>query len=1095
MPKILIVGDLHLRAKKLGDVASAWKKVIDWVHERGDVTLVVQAGDVFDHYNVYGREASTGTVYEALLAPFSGRNLRMFAAVGNHDMGGPGDVDALAPVDKYPWITVARQPGVYRLDDGRPDDGFSICAMPWLNRANLLSRLVQKGMDPKEAYGKVGDAISSLISRLKSQVTDHKKKGRFVLFVGHLEVTGAKLTGGMAQANGAFEFAPAALADVGCDAYALAHIHIRQHVPGLPNQNDGYLGTLCQLNFGEQGNKVGCRLIDVDGGVLKADKWIDNESSPKYFTVESLEGSAHRPGIDYVKLRGESRPEIIPDGVIFERVPSAAASKRRTEQQLSADASMDVLLETWSKLDGCAVPTGDLAAAAAKLAAAGTLPADAIGSLDKVTRVALKNITCHTDTDVDLSGVNGLCGIEGPTGSGKTTLIEAVMLGLYGSTPSRPSLNSWISTGHKGDALIEVDFVSSGKPYRVRRELRRTEKNFSHKAYLFELDKNDAVAGPNVENVLSKVCGLVGDPSMVWAGAFSSQDEAGSLLDVEPAERKKLFAKLLGTEKFLFLSELAKKACQADSAIVEASKNHASRVKQELAEEPAIRAAIDGLKARLNDSAAIAAGMDEELDAAKAVLASFDAVRLEIARASSQLEALQRKKDDVLARGRALKAKKAGLEGSDTAAAKAALDAARSEKERADKAARQALFKNNEYNALAAERESGRRAIDDNVRDIEIEAGRAEAELASVARRQALLGDFPNQPICGACPLARDGIEARGQHPELARRSADLKSKLEMGRVSLSEYAAETAKLLASKRAEARPPPEDDARLASRVAAAEAAFENASGAKQQVAVIESQISSLREAYHDVEGQIAAVAIPKEPDDAGPRARAASIQDKLSGVRSQAGADSRELGRQESRLESLMSKKAEADALMADVALREKSVDVNAALAKAFGRDGIPQLVVDGAIPRFEEIMAGLLREFDGKWSIQINSQNTTKKGSVKEVIDIVVDDGHGERELFTYSGGEKRVLKGVVRLAFSALQAERSGKGLRVLVLDEATDKMDGDVSQTFIRMLSKASNSFRQVFIVSHADHVLSTLPNRILLSRAGSSAKVINA
>ena len=72
------------------------------------------------------------------------------------------------------------------------------------------------------------------------------------------------------------------------------------------------------------------------------------------------------------------------------------------------------------------------------------------------------------------------------------------------------------------------------------------------------------------------------------------------------------------------------------------------------------------------------------------------------------------------------------------------------------------------------------------------------------------------------------------------------------------------------------------------------------------------------------------------------------------------------------------------------------------------------------------------------------------------------------------------------------LQAERSGKGLQVLVLDEATDMMDLDVSQTFIRMLKKASASFRQVFVVSHSDHVLSEMPMRLCVSRQGGMTRV---
>src|SRR4051812_28861197 len=105
--KLLIAGDLHLRAKKLKDVSNAWASAISWAH-KNEVDLIIQAGDVFDHANVYGREASTGTIYTSFLDPFvtQEKPRPLFVIPGNHDIGSPKDRDALSPIDKYPWINV-----------------------------------------------------------------------------------------------------------------------------------------------------------------------------------------------------------------------------------------------------------------------------------------------------------------------------------------------------------------------------------------------------------------------------------------------------------------------------------------------------------------------------------------------------------------------------------------------------------------------------------------------------------------------------------------------------------------------------------------------------------------------------------------------------------------------------------------------------------------------------------------------------------------------------------------------------------------------------------------------------------------------------
>ena len=138
-------------------------------------------------------------------------------------------------------------------------------------------------------------------------------------------------------------------------------------------------------------------------------------------------------------------------------------------------------------------------------------------------------------------------------------------------------------------------------------------------------------------------------------------------------------------------------------------------------------------------------------------------------------------------------------------------------------------------------------------------------------------------------------------------------------------------------------------------------------------------------------------------------------------------------------------------------------------------------------------MTDLLEAFDGRWSIRIESQKEKAKGEYREVVDILVHDGFSERDVRTYSGGEKQALKTIIRIAFATLQAERSGKGLKILVLDEATDKMETSLSEPFISMLSKISKVFNQVIVVSHVGHVLTAIPSKVSLSLDGGITRAI--
>jgi len=112
---------LHFRSQKLDDIATAWAVAVEWAY-RHKVDIIVQTGDVFNHTNVYGREASTGTIFSKFLEPFLNREhqIPLFLIPGNHDIGLPRDKDALAPIEHYPWVKVVRRPSVINLNNGFP---------------------------------------------------------------------------------------------------------------------------------------------------------------------------------------------------------------------------------------------------------------------------------------------------------------------------------------------------------------------------------------------------------------------------------------------------------------------------------------------------------------------------------------------------------------------------------------------------------------------------------------------------------------------------------------------------------------------------------------------------------------------------------------------------------------------------------------------------------------------------------------------------------------------------------------------------------------------------------------------------------------
>ena len=71
-----------------------------------------------------------------------------------------------------------------------------------------------------------------------------------------------------------------------------------------------------------------------------------------------------------------------------------------------------------------------------------------------------------------------LFAITGPTGSGKSTILDIITCALYGQTPRLNNPES-LMTQHTGNCFCEVEFEVKGKSYRSSWSLRRARDKAS----------------------------------------------------------------------------------------------------------------------------------------------------------------------------------------------------------------------------------------------------------------------------------------------------------------------------------------------------------------------------------------------------------------------------------------------------------------------------------------------------------------------------------------------------------------------------------------------------------------------------------------
>ena len=185
----------------------------------------------------------------------------------------------------------------------------------------------------------------------------------------------------------------------------------------------------------------------------------------------------------------------------------------------------------------------------------------------KILNLRFKNLNSLVgEWQIDLTHpaylANGIFALTGPTGAGKTTVLDALCLALYGSTPRLGRVTksgNEIMSRQTGDCFAEVTFETPGGRYRCHwsqhRARRRPEGELQAPKHELSNADTGALSQTKLRGVAEEIVSVTGmDFERFSRSMLLAQGGFAAFLQAAPDERSPILEQITGTEIYSQIS-------------------------------------------------------------------------------------------------------------------------------------------------------------------------------------------------------------------------------------------------------------------------------------------------------------------------------------------------------------------------------------------------------------------------------------------------------------------------------------------------------------------------------------------------------------
>lgn len=688
-------------------------------------------------------------------------------------------------------------------------------------------------------------------------------------------------------------------------------------------------------------------------------------------------------------------------------------------------------------------------------------------------RVKIHNLFSHADTDISFKQDEKLL-IDGKSGSGKSSILEALLWNLYGV--ARVDNRSLVRRGEKNAAVI-VELESDSKKYRIERKTTDKAKNS-----LVVLESSDgknfqAIERTGMKDMQDWIEGelLHASYELFVNSVAYPQDNIKSFVRQPASKRKDLLLEIVKTVDFD--TNYAKAKSQIDVITLESEvlKSTKTSAENTIRDSASIIEKIPELEKKLNDSNISIASARDSVNSLITFISTFESISTQL---TTKRGIVDRAITTNIRRQNDIQRLKNAIETNSMIDIKSAReklvlrDELVKEFNTLDEKLKKAVESQNTYNKLFADRPQ--------IYDYDYDIDRLNKQLIPLIKDSGRCPAGDKCPFIGPIKNQISFFEGQIKEKEEAKTRQDK---------AIKDF---QEKMSAVKKEEILP--EDQIRHAqlanninslsafeSVVTKYESAMEMNKEMQKSIDTMTSDmavdtvlIDTTKKEINELMGQIASY------DMGGVRERYIKEKQALGVLESSHTLLLRE------HESALISKKASEGAVLKieqiNKALRryaEKLECLNL-IKEAFSQKGIKAVLVDYLIPSLEERVNDILSQMSD-FKVRFNTQRSTVSGeSVVEGLFIEIFNDRGElHDLDAYSGGERLRITVAIAEALATLQKV----GFRIF--DEAFLALDHESLDGFSAVMDRLQGRFRQIICVSHLQSIKDMFEKKIVVTK----------